>query len=53
MATLLSQTAIAEDSDIVIPSEARNLLFAGRKKQILRPEPAPSVVEGALRMTIL
>ena len=31
----------------VIPSDARNLLLIGRKKQILRPESAASVVEGA------
>jgi hypothetical protein len=39
--------AISNDRNIVISREARNLLFIARKKQILRPELAPSVVEGA------
>jgi hypothetical protein len=34
-------------SAIVILNEAKNLLFGKSKEQILRPEPAPSVVEGA------
>jgi len=37
---------ICSNADLVLLSEAKNLLFEGSKKQILRPEPAPSVVEG-------
>jgi hypothetical protein len=38
---------ISNNANFVILSEAKNLLFIGNKKQIPRPEPAPSVAEGA------
>ena len=45
---------IANDTDLVILTEAKNLLFIGSKKQILRtcaPEEVP--LGDGLRMTIL